>query len=412
MNEYSKRDLYIWIMLVLLTLPHLNLPYLNQFDFTDTFINVGRVISVLLITGYMLIVVKRISIIAVLIGIQQGYVLCNTIVMGGIARDTAISAFSVMSVVLLYDLAQENKKIFLSSQLFCFELVIYINLLTEILFPDSLYVDFPDGADVIVKNWLLGYYNNHTKFFIPALMIAFLYKHETGKKVRTYILTMAIFISAFMAWSGGVLLTLFGMAAAYLLFKNWTKIFNYYTYWLIHILFFVFIILLKMQNLFRWLIEGILGKWNSLMGRITLWDRYLGFISERFVFGYGVEDSMLRRIKGGYKWASYAHNLLLELMYQGGIINLLLFTIIVIVAGRNIYKYRDTAESKIIAIAFLGWCLQNLVEAFMSPFLMGMFVIAYYGNKENGAIMPEWTFSYWKNSLLNLFCKNQINENH
>lgn len=41
----------------------------------------------------------------------------------------------------------------------------------------------------------------------------------------------------------------------------------------------------------------------------------------------------------------------------------------------------------------------------MSPCLIGIFVIAYYSNRENGVVVPEWTFNYWKNFLLNLFRK-------
>ena len=69
-----------------------------------------------------------------------------------------------------------------------------------------------------------------------------------------------------------------------------------------------------------------------------------------------------------------------EILYQGGGIGLCIWITIVIVAGRRIYKYRNTNESKIIATAFLGWCVATLVEPFTSCFLMGMFVVAYHSN--------------------------------
>ena len=49
--------------------------------------------------------------------------------------------------------------------------------------------------------------------------------------------------------------------------------------------------------------------------------------------------------------------------------------------GVAVYQNRNTMESKIIAIGFLGWCIATLVEPFTTPFLMGMFVIAYYSNR-------------------------------
>lgn len=392
----KNRDSYIWVILVLLTLPQLNPSYLGQFVLSNAVINCLRVLSSVIILVWLLAVKRRFSVIVLVIGIQQGYILLRTVIVGGEIRDCLLSVVAVLSIVMLYDVGLEEGRIFLSAQLFCFEAVIYINLVTEIIFPDSLYVTQDAVMYVLKKNWFLGYYNNHTQYFLPALLIAFLYKYKTGKRLRTYILTLAIFVSAILVWSGGVLIALLGVALGYIFFKNWTKIFNYYGYWMLQIAFYVFVILLKCQNIFKWLIDGILGKWGSLESRMALWDKYKGYILENFIFGYGVENSVERKLKADVMWACHAHNQLLEVMYQGGMINLILFSIIIIIAGRNIYKYRNTQESKIISIAFLGWCLHSLVEPFMTPFLMGMFVIAYYGNIENGDVIPDGTIDYWK----------------
>lgn len=374
---------HIWIILVLLTLPHMNPRFLDEYTICNSLINMGRIISSFVILLWIFSIKKKVSIITILIGIQQGYILLMTIISKGTVRECSIVFLSVLSVVLLYDLAQEKRKIFLSSQMFCFELMIYINLLTEILFPNSLYTIQDELMYVLKKNWFLGFYTSHTQYFIPALMIAFLYKQEADKKIRTYVLTAAVYISALLVWSGGVLVALFGMALVYLIFKNRTKIFSYYNYWIIQILFFIFIILLKAQNLFKWLIDGILGKWNSLTGRMALWDKYLReLIPENPILGHGMVEIIERKRMADMNWACHAHNQLLEILYQGGIINLALFTAIIIFAGKSVYDSKDSVESKIIATAFLGWCLQSLVEPYMSPFLMAMFVIAYYNNNK------------------------------
>lgn len=396
--ENAKWDSYLWIVLVLLTLPQLNPKYLGEFVFSNVIVNCLRVISSLVILFWMFAVKRKLSVIVLVIGLQQGYLLLCTFIAGGAVRDCMLSVVAVLSVVMLYDVALEKWEVFLSSQLFCFEVVIYINLLTEIVFPDSLYVTQDEIMHVVLrKNWFLGFYNNHTQYFLPALMIAFLYKYKTGKKLRTYILTLAIFVSAVLVWSGGVLVALLGISIVYTFFKNWTKIFNYYNYWLLHLVFFISVILLKSQIIFKWLIDDMLGKWHSLEVRMELWDRYIEeFIPQKIIFGYGIEDSIERKMKVEMKWACHAHNQLLEVLYQGGIINLVLFLIIIIIVGRNIYQYRNTEESKIISTAFLGWCLHGLVEPFMTPFLMGMFVVAYYSNTENGAIISDGTIDFWK----------------
>lgn len=386
----QRRTQVVWLIFVLLSLPHFNPTYFDeQVPEAELLINIWRIISTMVFLVLILGIRKRVSLISILIGIQQGYVVINTVLQRGNIFGCAITAVSIVSVVLLYDMMQDEKAIFLSSQLFCFEILIYVNLLTVILFPKGMYTidDVNISLAVTVKNYFLGYYNTHTKIFIPALMIAFLYKEVSHKKIRTWLLTAAIFTTAILVWSGGELVALFGMAIVYILFKNRTRLFNYYSYWSLHIWFFVLIICLKLQNLFRWLIDDILGKWNSLNGRMTLWDRTMDLILDSWVFGFGTKFALERELEGGFDWAGYAHNLLLELMYKGGIINIIFFLMIVIIAGLHIFRYKNSEESKIISIAFLGWCITDLVEAFFTPFLLAMFVVAYYSNYERNKVI-------------------------
>ena len=378
----SRSEASQWLLLVLLTLPHLKPDYFEQIPSMDLFFNLWRVASFAVIIVRLVLIKQKISAVAALICIQQTFVFGVTLFNGGNIYTCAVLAFSITSVVLLYDGMRYDREVFLSSQLFCVELVIYINLITELLFPGGLYVEDVGFDRVTALNWFLGYYNQHSKFFIPALMFAWLYKETTGEKLRTYFLTCGIFISALLVWSGGVLMTLFGMAFAYVLLKNRTSLFHYYSYWSIHIFFFFFIVVLKIQNVFQWLIDGVLGKWKSLLVRMDLWDRTLKLISEAPLFGHGRFDPSTRELESGLTWARHAHNLLLETLYQGGLVNLVFWVVIVIVAGKKLYRYRNTMESKIIAIAFFGWCIATLVEPSIPPFLMGMFIVAYYSNKK------------------------------
>ena len=402
--ENAKRDSYLWLVLVLLTLPQLNPGYLGQFVLSNAIVNCLRVISSLVILFWMFVIKRKLSVIVLVIGLQQGYLLLRTVIAGGAIRNCMLSVFAVMSFVMLYDLALEEREVFLSSQLFCFEIMIYINLVTEFLFPNSMYVpQIEQTLRVSIKYWFLGFYNSNIQYFLPALMIAFLYGVETGKWKRTLALTMAIIISVLKVWSAGSIVTIFGMAVVYLIFKNWTKIFHYYNYWMLHLLFFVLCILFKIQIVFSKLIDAILGKWHSLELRMELWDKCLDYIIMKPLFGYGIEYPIELEKRAGMDWASYTHNQLLDIMYKGGFINLVLFIVIIIIAGKNVYRYRNTVESKIIATVFLGWCLNGLVEVpSSSPFMMGMFVIAYYSNTENGAIVPDCTTDYWKGVFHNL----------
>ena len=376
-----NRKKCLWLLLVFLTLPQLDPSYFQEYATQwEPLVNSWRVISALFILIWLLIK-RRLSLIVLLIGIRQGYIALNTLIQRGAFRDCALSAITVMVVVILYDLMQEEQELFLSSQLFCFELIIYVNFVTILLYPGGMYASLIDG--IVVRNgrnYFLGYYNSFSKYFIPALLIAFLYKEYTGKKMRTWLLTAVCYISALLTWSGGVLVALFSMAFIYVLIKDTSKWFNYYNSWILQGLFFLFIICLRLMNAFRWFIDGYLHKWDSLMLRTEVWDIELARVRRSWLFGYGKIPTVIRVAETKKSWGMHAHNQLLELLYRGGVINLILFVLIIYMAGRTIYKGRDI-NSKLITIAFWGWTMVAMVDPHEDPFFMAMFVIAYYANR-------------------------------
>ena len=367
----SKKQFKYWIATVLLTFPYLKTGFFQQNYTLDLLMDTCKALSFIIVLGWYCLVRRKASKMVMLFMVMEGYLLINTIAQGGNLRSCANSVFTILGVVLLYDMLEDFKYEFLSSQLFCFEIIIYINLITEIVFPNGLYRGTRYSA-----NWFLGYYNIHTRYFIPALMIAYMYMNYTGKKVRTYLLMVAAFLSAILVWSGGVIVSMGGMAITYVLFKNRTRIFNYFNYWMIHLIFFVLIIVMKLQNYFRWLIDDVLGKWRSLEGRMLVWQADIELVKKSFLVGYGLEyDEERSRY---FVWAVHSHNQLLEILHQGGIIYLIFIIAIIITAGKHLNRYKNSEIVKVISIAFLGWCIHGLVEPHITPFLMGMFIIAYH----------------------------------
>lgn len=375
-----KKDTFLWVVIVLLTLPHMNPGYLNQVRIAEFVVNIWRIISFAVVLVWMMLKKRKISLIVLLIGIQQLFLFMTTYFHSGTVYNTICLAFSAISIVILYDITQEKNRIFLSAQLFCFEFVIYVNLFTMIISPRGLYITYPMHY---TKNWFLGYYNGQSQFFIPALLFAWLYEEKTNKRWRTLFLSGAIWCSAIISWSGGILVSISCMFLLFFFLKKRTRIFNYYNYWFIGMLSPIIVIILGLQNKFKWLIDGILHKWGSITGRIDVWYKTIKLISGSPIIGHGTQDPfVVRAMETGVLWQSHAHNLLLEILYQGGIIGLVLWVIVIIVAGRKVYQYRNTRESMIIATAFAGWCITALVEPYMTAFLMGMFVIAYHSNRE------------------------------
>lgn len=377
---HIKKDAAMWLFLVLLTLPHMSPEYLDQLPEWEGLLDILKLASFAIIVFWIIVFKRRISAVPVLISAWEIFLFMTTWIHGGEVYWAATSAFSTLAIIFLYDAACDKGETFLSAQLFCFELVVYINLCTIFMYPSGMYSNPPE---YYTKNWFLGYYNMYTRYFVPALMFGWLYMRHSRKKVRTYLLTISIFYTAFKVWSGGEIVLLLTMAIVYVFFKNRTTVCNYYSYWSLHIVFFIALFVFRLQYILKWIIDGLLGKWTSLVSRMDLWDKTYELFLKYPIIGHGIQDANWRRVEYGYIYGAHAHNLIWELLYQGGITGIVLWSSIVIISGIRVFKFRQSEDSKIIALAFLGWCVATLVEPYMSPFLMGMFVIAHRGTDGN-----------------------------
>lgn len=383
MITVSVKDLKYSIILFLLTFPHINPGYLSQLKLIGTVIDAMRLISFVVIICVCFFAKRRMSVVAFLIVAIECYLVLITVAKAGDIRKCVVDASSVIAVVLLYDCWMDQWENFLSVQLFCFEVVIYINLVTEILFPKGLY-----NSLIYTRNFFLGYYNTHIKVFIPALLIGYLYMIQKNNHIRFIFLVIGIYLNALLVWSGGTILSLAIMFGVYCLFRNYTGVFNYFTYSLVQPLFYLLIIKLRLLNYTKWLVGGILGKWNSLVGRMIVWEIAIQKCRKSIITGYGIQPSA--KIIKDFVWAAHAHNQMLDILYSGGLIYLLSIVALIILVGSKVYRYKEKKSAQVISIAFLGWWINTLVEPYTTPFLMAMFVVACKWMENETYEQPAW----------------------
>ena len=75
-----------------------------------------------------------------------------------------------------------------------------------------------------------------------------------------------------------------------------------------HILgYFYGIVLLRLQNIFSFIIQNILGKDLTFTGRTRIWDNAIEFIKARFIIGYGKETGAVIASKLGDIKFTHAH---------------------------------------------------------------------------------------------------------
>lgn len=236
---------------------------------------------------------------------------------------------------------------------------------------------------VAYQNWFLGFKNILICYFLPAYIVSYLYMNITGKKIRTIILSIIIFISAFIAGSTTALVGL-GVLLIFSIFsflQRQYKIFNFRNYIIITIVMFFGIVIFRLQNLFSFFIVDILNKDLTFTNRTGLWDITLNSIKEKPLIGHGWQNMSVRHFMYDSSTIITAHNQILEYLYLGGIVAMIILLIVLKVTNNDLKKHYQDKNIQIISLGFFIYQILNLTEVYLNPIILLIFIFAIFGDK-------------------------------
>ena len=143
-------------------------------------------------------------------------------------------------------------------------------------------------------------------------------------------------------------------AAAFFVFWKLKKLRKIWIIVVASLLLNVLVVNFRITDWFEWLISGILGKSMNLSGRTEIWNIANDIVRKKLVFGYGMADN------GGFVWWGYvnspksywqAHNQWLQLLYDGGLVALVLFILMIL------YSEKKLKEANGIVVSIHLACL-------------------------------------------------------
>lgn len=342
----------------------------------DAFLDGWRLVSFAVIL-FMYVVSGKVSKIIVAISAYEAMLLVSTFVNHGDYWHLVVSCGTVIGFCMLTEICiiQNSKKYFTTIFTIYFALIM-INLIVLVIFPEGI------ATDNYYRNTynFLGNDNSMAVVFeLPLMGAACLYSAFRNRRLTFTALLMFIMISAtvLITWSATGVVAWF-VLAVYILFvykSKMAKIFNSYILFVMFVAMQIMIVFLRLQEHFAFFIENILGKSISFTGRTLIWDLSYLVILQSPIIGYGVyEGAGLIQVGNAF---FYAHNAILEILIQSGVIGLILFIIPFIMAARRLYQYREHFLAGIVSVTLFSFMLTFLMEAQISSiWIFGFLVIA------------------------------------
>lgn len=157
------------------------------------------------------------------------------------------------------------------------------------------------------------------------------------------------------------------------------------------VLFFL-IVVLRIQNMFEWLIVNILNKNLTLTNRTVIWDNVLEQISDHFWLGYGVQETgniiytYIYRIGRPIIDRYYsAHNQILQTLWETGFLSMIPIVLLLYCGFISCDKFKDCKLSFMLKSLLLGMLIAMISEAPSWTAVFVLITIIYYSLRLNNA---------------------------
>lgn len=353
---------------ILFVIIQLSIWYTGLADIIPGFLFVSwnklQLCATIFMIGLFIINRRMPSIISWLIVGIEAWALFSTWINGGDVD--ILSKSKIVCLVLAVDFFSEDLRMLISVFMIIFEFMIYYNLLVCVQTGPDLYGAFY-GA--------LGYDNGFTVYLLFAYMIALLYLNIHRRSFRPYLLILAVHITVFYTWIGTGIVTIAVIDLLLVLYYFMNLKFSLLSSYLVFLGVEIGIVFLRIQNIFRFIIEDILHKDLTFTGRTYIWDRAIELFCKSPVYGYGnLTQAQESRILGDV----YCHNGFLEQLFRGGIGEWFFFFLIILFVSWEAGKFHGRIIENKIVFVFIAVCVASIAESMFEHYLVSLMLLFLY----------------------------------
>lgn len=409
MKTQKKNSMNFLILIFLLLAPHFEPSWFNvEGSKVDQLYNMLRVLSTAVAFFFYIGKKGRISNGMLVLLITEGWLLTVTFIYEGVQKSPIINAASLIIVASIIDcFAEEFPKQVVQAHLLLYEILIYANFATILWAPEGLY-----KSEWQTENWLLGFRNGFIVYFIPALCFALIWKEYTGKTTRFRIMLVVCWLSMLLGNSATGLFAMLLFTLLYMLGIYRKQFFTSSLVAKAWIVVFLGVVIFRIQNLFTPVFE-FFRKNTTFTGRTYIWNETIKEILKKPILGHGHQnvEQRVALVKEAYA-ATNAHDFILEFLYSGGIVGLILIGAFLGITIYRLYQNKNCRTAHIFCLGLACFFLVMVVETLTTtPQLYSFLLLGSYVKKIDlnisERIVPDKKICFCRKENINIKYANK-----
>lgn len=310
-------------------------------------------------------------------------VFISTVFHGGWIYSALVQVVNIAAMILLVKIMlEEDTMLCFDVILPLLEVLLYANLISIILFPGGMYTDVVGVGYKRSENWVLGLDNAQAPYYIAGLAIAIIRDYyRLGKlSIRSWMLIGVCFTTVLIRQPATAVVGMAIIFPAIVFPKLFAKssILNIVSYMIMVVIFFIAVVVLRTQDHLAFLIQGVLHKTLSFSGRTLIWDNAIAVIKKYPWLGLG---ELTREKIWDYLGQIHAHNIILQTLVSGGILQLCLYIYMHIIIARKLLKNNHNRIASFLAVVLFSMLMMNQMENYQTCLWFLVYALAFYSDK-------------------------------
>lgn len=373
----------LFIKYVLFLLPFFKPSYISQLNTFNQIYNICQIgVSFFIILDY--IKSKKLSSNILLIIFMETIIFISSLLNSLSIIDIMKNIIqTVVLCIIIEDFANRNLKLLFRSLKFIFSILLIINFIFIILYPFGIRVG-------LYNVWFFGAKNSQIMYILPTLFCCFIYNFVLNKINKRYFFEFLILliISIYTLYvvnsaTSIIVLLLFILLMIFSNNKLYSKVsMKFIT--IIYLILFFGIVVFQVQDCFSDLLYSLFNKDATFTGRTMIWKQTIKLIKMHPFLGYGLEPSQIRVLKISDVAAVNSHNMILEIIYNGGILLMLVFGYFWLKLCKYVDDYSKN-NNQILKSVLIAYLIELLTEVFpFEVFLWILILIIAISTKKEG----------------------------
>lgn len=260
--------------------------------------------------------------------------------------------------------------------------LVCIDLLTIILYPDGLYASMWDS-----NNWFLGYKTGRVLYSLPMCAMFFYtsIRHKSKISVQCWVVLLISVLDAFLSQATGASVALVVCGLFVMLIDNnmYTKlinwIFNIKIWYIIYFTLTFLVVISQSTGILSFLSE-LLGKDATFTGRIFIWLNCMSSIISSRGLGVGYLNAEQYSTLTNWVRGTNAHNHVLGLLVTGGVPAFLIYFHMIYRTTKRSYT-QDVTRMFIYGLMVLGIASDTITYCTFGFFTI--WLLEYSGIRDN-----------------------------